>query len=254
MRKLAMLAMWLLLVTGRSGLAQDSTTAVDSQAVRWMPMMWMHLDSVATWSPEQIKKMMPQHQQMVTRMMQSGPGHMMGPGMMGGPGKMGTSPYVTALRDSVERDLTVLPSLSGKELQSRMQGHVDRLRRLMVLRMGMMGGGGGAGMPGGCVMVDSIGHMSSAQLQRMWPMHARMSGQMMDAMMANMQAVGTPPDSAWLALRDSVRADMTELPRLQGDSLRTLMLAHRGRMQRLMGLHVQRMGMHMGPMGMGCPM
>jgi hypothetical protein len=79
-----------------------------------------------------------------------------------------------------------------------------------------------------------------------------MSGQMMSAMMANMRARGVTPSPEWLTLRDSVRRDMTELPKLQGDSLRARMQAHTERMQRLMGLQAQAMGMPMGPMGMGC--
>ena len=36
----------------------------DSQAIRFMPMMWMHLDSMSTWSPAQMQQMMAAHQQM----------------------------------------------------------------------------------------------------------------------------------------------------------------------------------------------
>ena len=252
MRKLAIMVMGFLLVVGRSAMAQDSSTTVDSQAVGFMSRMWMHLDSVGAWSPTQMHQRMPQHQQMTKQLMQmKGPGGSMGHGM--GAGMMGSSPYTAALRDSVEKDLAVLPGLSGKELKSRMDGHVDRLRRLMVLGMGMMGSGGWASMPDGCGMADSLGHLSSSQLQAMWAMHARMSGEMMDAMMANMHAVGAATGPEWLALRDSIRADMARLPTLKGDSLRTLMLAHQGRMRRMMGMHMQGMGMQMGMMGMGCP-
>jgi hypothetical protein len=228
--------------------------AIDSQAIRFMPMMWMHLDSMSTWSPAQMQQMMAAHQQMAAQMMQMmGPGGMMGqPGMMGPGMKMSPGSPWAALRDSIQGDLSAMPGLSGKELAARRQAHIDRMRRMMVLGMGMMGAGGWATMPGGCGMLDSLGHMSAQQSQWMWTMHGRMSGQMMDAMMANMRGYGVAASPAWLALRDSLRADIALLPKLQGDTLRTRMLAHADRMHRLMAMQTQAMGMPMGPMGIGC--
>ena len=109
-------------------------------------------------------------------------------------------------------------------------------------------------MPGGCPMLDSAGGMSAEQRQRMWAMHTRLATEMMDAMMANMRGHGAAPDSAWTALPRSVQRDMAELPKLQGDSLRSRMRAHAERMQRLMGLQRQAMGMGvpMGRVGRGC--
>ena len=255
-----------------AGLAQGRDTAqaaqpngpaapatVDSQAISYMPMMWMHLDSVSGWSAGQMQRMMAAHQQMAAQMMQyMGPGHMMGPGMRG-PGMMGPgmgmgpgSPWM-ALRDSVQRDLAELEGLSGTSLSTRMQSHLDRMRRMMVLGMGMMSGGGWGTMPGGCGMFNSLGHMSPAQAQGMWAMHGRMSGQMLDAMMANLRGYGIAPSRQWLALRDSVQADLAVLPKLSGDTLRARMLAHADRMHRLMGMQVQAIGMQPGPWGMGCP-
>jgi hypothetical protein len=247
MSKYATMAVLLLLAPCEPARAQDRDTLVDSQAVLVMPMMWMHLDSLGTWSPTRMHQMMPAHQQMAAQMMQT-----MGRGDMMGHGMMGTGSYWVALRDSVQADLSALPGLSGKDLAARMQAHVDRMRRLMVMGMGMMGAGGWAAMPGGCGMLDSLGHMSPQHAQLMWSMHARMSGQMMDAMIANMRAGGVAPSVQWLALRDSVRADMARLPYITRDSLRSGTLAHAGRMHRLMGMQVQGMGMHMGSMGMGC--
>ena len=190
---------------------------------------------------------------MAGQMMQMmGPGHMMGPGMMGhGMGMAPGAPW-TALRDSIQGDLSIMPGLSGKDLAARSHAHIDRMRRMMVLGMGMMGGGGWAMMPGGCGMLDSVGRMSANQAQSMWTMHSQMSGQMISAMMANMRSRGVAPSPQWLALRDSVQADMAELPKLKGDPLRSRMQAHADRMHRLMGLQAQAMGMPMGPMGMSC--
>jgi hypothetical protein len=172
--------------------------------------------------------------------------------MMGGGMGMGRGSPWRALRDSIQNDLSTMPGLTGKDLASRSQAHIDRMRRMMMLSMGMMPGGGWGAMPGGCWMLDSAAHMSAQQRQRMWAMHTRMSTEMMDAMMANMRAHGAAPSSEWTALRDSVERDMAELPKLQGDSLRSRMQGHAERMQRLMGLQTQAMGMPMGPMGMGC--
>jgi hypothetical protein len=76
---------------------------------------------------------------------------------------------------------------------------------------------------------------------------------MIGAMMANMRGRGVTPSRQWLALRDSVQADMAELPKLRSDPLRSRMQAHADRMHRLMRMQVQAIGMPMGPMGMGCP-
>ena len=158
-----------------------------------MPMMWMHLDSMGRWSPAHMQQMMATHQLMAGQMMQMmGPGHMMGPGMMGhGMGMAPGSPW-TALRDSIQGDLSIMPGLSGKDLAARSHAHIDRMRRMMVLGMGMMGGGGWAMMPGGCGMLDSVGRMSANQAQSMWTMHSQMSGQMISAMMANMRSRAEP--------------------------------------------------------------
>ena len=252
---------------GPASASQDSTqnaqrAAVDSQAISFMPMMWMHLDSMARWSPPQMQQMMTVHQQMAGRMLQMmGPTGMMGHGMMGpgmGPGMMGDSTWMgpgspwTTLRDSIQNDLSTMPGLSGKDLAALSQAHIDRMRRMMVLGMGMMPGGGWATMPGGCGMIDSAGQLSAQRRQQMWTMHSQMSSQMMTAMMANMRARGVTPSPQWMALRDSVTHDMADLPKLQGDTLRSRMQAHMDRMHRLMGVQAQAMGMPMGPMGMGC--
>jgi len=217
-------------------------------------MMWMHLDSMARWSPARIQQMMTVHQQMAGRMLRMmGSTGMMGHGMMGsgamGPGMMGAGAPWTSLRDSIQSDLSTMPKLSGKDLAALSQTHVDRMRRMMVLGMGMMPGGGWAAMPGGCWALDSSGSWSAEQRRRMWAMHGAMSSQMMSAMMANMHASGVTPSREWKALRDSVTRDMAELPMLQGDSLRARMQAHAERMHRLMGLPAQAMGMPIGPPG-----
>lgn len=244
--------------TARAGLDTVATTQqapVDSEAVAFMPRMWMHLDSMSRWPPARMRQMMPAHQQMARRMMQMMPASAsMGPGRRRGGMGMGRGAPWRALRDSIESDLSTMPGLSERELAGRRQAHIDRMRRMMVLGMGRMPGGGWAAIPGGCPMPDSAGGMSAGQRQRMCATHAHMATQMMDATMTNMRGHGATPDSTWTALRDSVQRDLAELPMLQGDSLRARMRAHAGRMQRLMGIQREAMGMvtPMGRMGMGC--
>jgi hypothetical protein len=242
---------------GPDTVATTQPAPIDSAAVAFMPRMWMHLDSMSRWTPAQMRRMMPRHPQMARRMMQMvDPSDTMGPGRMRGGTGMGRGAPWRALRDSIESDLSTMPGLSEKELAGRRQAHIDRMRRMMVLSMGMMSGGGWASVPGGCPRLDSAGGMSAERRQRMWAMHTRMATEMMDAMMANMRGHGAGPSPEWMALRDSVQRDMAELPNLQGDSLRSRMRAHAERMQRPMGMQRQAMGMgmgvQMGPMGRGC--
>jgi hypothetical protein len=193
------------------------------------------------------------HQQMAGRMIRMmEPKGMMGPGMTGGGMGMGPGSRWAALRDSIQDDLSALPGLSDKDLAARSQAHIDRMRRMMALGMGMIPGGGWADMHGGCGMLDSAAPMSAEQRQGTWDMHARMSSQMLSAMMANMQKRGVAPSAEWKALRDSLTQDMAEMPKLRGDSLRSRMQSHAERMHRLMALQAQALGLPMGPMGAGC--
>jgi hypothetical protein len=228
-------------------------TLADSQAIRYLPLMWMHLDWMARLSPAQLRQVLASHQQMAGRMIQMmEPKGMMGAGMKGGRMGMGPGSPWAALRDSIRDDLSALPGLSDKDLAARSQAHLDRMRRMMALGMGMIPGGGWADVHGGCGMLDSVGHMSAGQRQGIWAMHARMSSQMLSAMTANMQGRGAAPSAEWKALRDSLTQDMAEMPGLQGDSLRSRMQSHAERMHRLMALQAQALGTPMGPMGVGC--
>jgi len=63
--------------------------------------------------------------------------------------------------------------------------------------------------------------------------------------------VGWSRVSRWPS-RGSVTRDMAELPKPQGESLRSRMQADAERMHPLMGLQAQAMGTPMSPIGMGC--
>jgi hypothetical protein len=102
------------------------------QGMGMMSMMQAHMDSMQHMSPQQIQAMMAMHQDMMSRMMDA-----MGTDMKG----MHMEPDAgwSALSDSVRQDLAELPALSGKALENRVRGHVDRVRRLMARHEKMMG-------------------------------------------------------------------------------------------------------------------
>jgi hypothetical protein len=102
-----------------------------TEGMNMMGMMRTHMDSMQHMSPGQMQAMMARHQDMASRMMDA-----MGADMRG----MHMSPDAgwTALSDSVRQDLAELAGLSGKELEARVRGHVDRMQRLMARHESMM--------------------------------------------------------------------------------------------------------------------
>ena len=96
-----------------------------------MPMMGLHLDSLAAMAPEQMVTMMAPHQDLASRMMDA-----MGVDMRSM--RMQAGSTWTALSDSLRRDLADLPGLSGQSLKSRMEAHIARMQRLMAMHQGMM--------------------------------------------------------------------------------------------------------------------
>ena len=85
--------------------------------------------------------------------------------------------------------------------------------------------------------LDSMAAMPPEQLAAMMAGHQDMASRMMDAMGADMGGMNLPPDSAWTALADSLRRDLADLPGLSGESLSSRMVAHIGRMRRMMTRH-----------------
>ncbi len=96
-------------------------------------MMKAHVDSIMKMSPEQMSRMMPRHEQMMSHMMDQMRAEMR---QM----RMPETPGWSALADSVRHDLAELPSLSGNALSSRMQAHAQRVRRLIAMHKRMIGG------------------------------------------------------------------------------------------------------------------
>lgn len=71
--------------------------------------------------------------------------------------------------------------------------------------------------------------------------HEAMASRMLDAMGADMRAMGMQPDSAWTALTDSIKRDLADLPSLSGRALETRVEAHVGRTRKLLDMHATMM-------------
>jgi hypothetical protein len=61
--------------------------------------------------------------------------------------------------------------------------------------------------------------MQPAQMAANMAAHQGLASRMMSAMRTDMQGMNLRPDSAWTALSDSVRKDLTDLPGLSGEAL-----------------------------------
>jgi hypothetical protein len=107
--------------------------------------------------------------------------------------------------------------------------------------MQMGGKGMGMGGPGMIPMMrahmDSMMRMSPGQMSAMMAAHDQMMSQMMDSMGADMRSMKMSGDAKWNSLVDSVKADLAELPGLQGKELSARMKAHADRVQRLLVMH-----------------
>jgi hypothetical protein len=133
-----------LLVTGACGkkpesaqpAAGDSTGAMGGmqmtmQGVEMIPHMRAHLDSLGAMPPAGMVAAMAAHQDLASRMMDA-----MGADMRG----MNMQPDAawTALGDSLRQDLAELSGLAGEALKTRMQAHIGRMQRILVMHEGMM--------------------------------------------------------------------------------------------------------------------
>jgi len=98
-----------------------------------MPMMRVHLDSLAAISPQFAAGMLSVHEAIASRMLDAMGTDMTAMGMK-------PDPAWTALTDSIKRDLADLPAASGRALDARLKAHIGRMRRLMAMHEGMMQG------------------------------------------------------------------------------------------------------------------
>jgi hypothetical protein len=100
-----------------------------------------------------------------------------------------------------------------------------------------MGMGGSDMMPMMRAHMDSMTRMSPGQMSSMMAAHDQMMSQMMDRMGSDMRNMKMSGDAKWNALVDSVKADLADLPGLQGKELSTRMKAHAERVERLLAMH-----------------
>jgi hypothetical protein len=85
--------------------------------------------------------------------------------------------------------------------------------------------------------LDSLVRMRGRTAPAMLRVHDAMAAQLLDAMGADMMAMGMHGDTTWAALTDSIRRDLADLPGLSGRPLETRLRAHIERMRRLMTMH-----------------
>ena len=85
--------------------------------------------------------------------------------------------------------------------------------------------------------LDSMAAVPPQFVGSMMATHEAMASQMLDAMGADMTAMGMKPDPAWTALTDSIKRDLADLPALSGRALEQRVKAHTDRMRRLMSMH-----------------
>ncbi|MEP7325594.1 MAG: hypothetical protein ABI836_06575 [Gemmatimonadota bacterium] len=119
--------------------AQNDTAAAATMSgmqmgmkgMEMVPAMRAHLDSLAAMTPDQMAAGLAAHEDLASRAMDA-----MGADMRGM--NMTPDPTWTVLADSLRQDLGELPALSGSALKDRMQAHIGRMRRMMVMHEGMM--------------------------------------------------------------------------------------------------------------------
>jgi len=113
--------------------AADSAAGMQMamQGMQMMPLMRAHLDSLGAMESAQMAAAMTGHQDLASRMMDA-----MGADMRGM--NMQPDSAWAALADSVRQDLADLPGQTGVALETRMQAHIARVRRMLVMHEGMM--------------------------------------------------------------------------------------------------------------------
>lgn len=100
-----------------------------------------------------------------------------------------------------------------------------------------MGMGGGAMMTMMPAHMDSMMRMSPERMSGMMAAHEAMMSRMLDGMGSDMRKMQMTGDARWNGLMDSVKADLADLPGLQGGDLSVGAKAHAGRVRRLMAMH-----------------
>lgn len=115
---------------------------------------------------------------------------------------------------------------------------------------GMQDMPGMGGMQSQSMMDDMSSHMevmrgaTADSMQAMLPMHRQMAANLLSQMNGEMRDMNMSGDATWTATADSVRNDLTRMPEMSAEELRTFMPAHQERMRRLMDMHRRMMREH----------
>jgi len=126
---------------------------------------------------------------------------------------------------------------AAERAQAGQQGMGGMKMDSMAMSGDHMGMGASDMMPMMRAHMDSMTAMSPAQMSGMMAAHDRMMSQMMDRMGADMRRMNMSADAKWSSLMDSVKADLADLPELQGKDLSARMTAHADRVRRLLAMH-----------------
>lgn len=103
------------------------------------------------------------------------------------------------------------------------------------------------GMGGNGMTAQMQQHMAMMQnvdadsLAAMMPAHRQMAGNMIAQMNQQMQSMNMSADTAWTAVMDSIRNDLTRMAELSAADLKPFMTEHHRRMTRLMDMHTNMM-------------
>ena len=126
---------------------------------------------------------------------------------------------------------------AAERAQAGQQGMGGMKMDSMAMSGDHMGMGASDMMPMMRAHMDSMTAMSPAQMSGMMAAHDRMMSQMLDRMGSDMRNMKMSGDAKWNGLVDSVKADLADLPGLQGSELSARVKAHADRVQRLLAMH-----------------
>jgi hypothetical protein len=111
--------------------SQTETTAPQMESTGWLFRTQAHIDSVAKMTPEQFKRDMDAHRQLVTEMLDR-----VGNNVRQMQSKRAQS--WLAMSDAMRKELAELPALKKKALAGRMHDHVEHVKLLIGLGKRLM--------------------------------------------------------------------------------------------------------------------
>jgi hypothetical protein len=85
--------------------------------------------------------------------------------------------------------------------------------------------------------LESLEGVSAVQMATIVPAHSQLVARLLAELDSDMRAMKMTPDAAWRALTDSVRRDLTRMPKMEGSELRVFMPDHHRRVDHLVTTH-----------------